>query len=104
MADETPAAILSVLNAVATLARCAVDAAPFGNVVRAGYLPFLKADGAWDQKGIIRVWRFSDGRLVRRSWDSRLDIAVTSNVAFAPNGGNFVVGSYDGTTLAAVNQ
>jgi hypothetical protein len=39
-----------------------------------------------------------------RNWDSGLDIGVTSNLGFAPGGGKFAVGLYNGTTVAAVNQ
>jgi WD40 repeat protein len=96
-------AIVRTIPAVAARDTIGVAWTAFGNVIGAGYLPFLKQDGGWDQRGIIRIWRFTDGRLVR-NWDSGLDIAVTSNLGFAPDGGKFAVGLYDGTTLAALNQ
>ena len=70
-----------------------------GLLVGAGYRPFMTPNG-WDQTGILRVWRPSDGVLLRR-YDSGLSIGVTSNVAFTTDSTRFVVGLYNGTTLAA---
>jgi WD40 repeat protein len=96
-------AAVRTIPAVAARDTIGVAWTAFGNVIGAGYMPFLKPDGGWDQKGIIRIWRSTDGRLVR-SWDSGLDIGVTSNLGFAPGGGKFAAGFYNGTTIAAVNQ
>jgi len=75
---------------------------PSGLLVGAGYRPFVTADGTWDQVGILRTWRASDGVLLKR-YDSGLSLAVTSNVAFNSDSSRFAVGLYNGTTLAANN-
>src|SRR5262245_26832030 len=38
-------------------------------LVTAGYLPYVDAEGLWQQKGIIRFWRVADGAL-RRIYDA----------------------------------
>jgi WD40 repeat protein len=76
---------------------------PSGSTLLAsGYLPFLNPDGTWNQKGIIRFWRLSDGVLLD-TYDQRTSLGVTSDVAFSPDAMKFVFGVYDGTTVAAVN-
>jgi WD40 repeat protein len=75
---------------------------PAGNLVGFGYLPFLKSDGTWDQKGIIRFWSGSTGALLT-SYDQGLSIGVTSGVAFNSTGLRLALGLYDGTTIAAAN-
>jgi len=69
-------------------------------LVTTGYLPFVDADGLWQQKGIIRFWRVADGAL-RQVYDTRTGIAVTSPVAWSPDGARFVYGTYEGTAVAA---
>jgi WD40 repeat protein len=69
-------------------------------VVGSGYLPFLKPDGTWDQKGVIRFWRMSDGALLR-TYDQETSLGVTTPVVFSPHG-NFLYGRYDGAFVAAV--
>jgi WD40 repeat protein len=76
---------------------------PAGNLVGSGYLPFVKSDGTWDQKGIIRFWSGSTG-VVLTSYDQELSIGVTSGVAFDGTGSRLAVGLYDGTTIAAANS
>lgn len=75
---------------------------PTGNLVGSGYLPVQMSEG-WDQHGIIRIWRLSDGALLKR-YDRGLSLGVTSNVAFTSDGAKLAVGVYDGTTVAATNQ
>jgi WD40 repeat protein len=75
---------------------------PAGNLVGSGYLPFVKSDGTWDQKGIVRFWSGSTGALLT-SYDQGLSIGVTSGVAFNSTGSRLAVGLYDGTTIAAAN-
>lgn len=75
---------------------------PKGNLVGSGYLPFLKPDGTWDQKGIIRIWSGTTGAPLA-SYDQSLSIAVTSGVAFNSSGSRLAAGLYDGTTIAAAN-
>jgi hypothetical protein len=69
-------------------------------VVASGYLPFLKPDGTWDQKGVIRFWRLSDGALLQ-TWDQETSLGVTTPVVFSPDG-KFLYGRYDGAFVAAV--
>ena len=69
-------------------------------VVWSGYLPFLKPDGTWDQKGVIRFWRISNGQLI--TYDQQTSLSVTTPVAFSPNGDKFLYGRYDGAFVAAV--
>lgn len=73
---------------------------PGGDPVGSGYLPFLKPDGSWDQKGIIRIWDRATGML-RASYDQGLSLAVTSGVAFDSGGTKLAAGLYDGTAIAA---
>lgn len=75
---------------------------PSGNLVGSGYFPFLKPDGTWDQKGIIRVWSGTTGALLA-SYDQSLSLAVTSGVTFDSTGSRLAAGLYDGTTIAAAN-
>jgi WD40 repeat protein len=70
-------------------------------VVTSGYLPFLKPDGTWDQKGVIRFWRLSDNVLVK-TYDQDTSLGVTTPVVFSPTGSNFLYGRYDGAFVAAV--
>ena len=70
-------------------------------VVGSGYLPFVKPDGTWDQKGVIRFWRISDGALVK-TYDQETSLGVTTPVVFSPNGRQLLYGRYDGAFVAAV--
>jgi WD40 repeat protein len=70
-------------------------------VVGSGYLPFLKPDGTWDQKGVIRFWRISDGALLR-TYDQQTSLGVTTPVVFSPSGSQFLYGRYDGAFVAAI--
>ena len=70
------------------------------HMVTTGYLPFVDGDGLWQQKGIIRFWRVSDGTL-RQVYDARTGIGVTSPVAWSPDGARFAYGTYEGTAVVA---
>ena len=69
-------------------------------LVTTGYLAFVDADGLWQQKGVIRFWRVADGAL-RRMYDARTGIGVTSGVAWSPDGARFAYGTYEGTAVVA---
>jgi WD40 repeat protein len=69
-------------------------------VVGSGYLPFLKPDGTWDQKGVIRFWRISDGKLLQ-TYDQQTSLGVTTPVVFKPGGSQFLYGRYDGAFVVA---
>lgn len=69
-------------------------------LVTTGYLPFVDADGLWQQKGVIRFWRVADGAL-RHTYDARTGIAVTSPVAWSPDVTRFVYGTYEGAAVVA---
>ena len=69
-------------------------------LVTTGYLPFIDADGLWQQVGVIRFWRVADGAL-RNSYHRRTGIAVTSPVAWSPDGARFAYGTYEGTVVVA---
>jgi len=70
-------------------------------LVTTGYLPYLDSDGLWQQKGVIRFWRVADGAL-RRMFDVRTGLAVTSPIAWSPDATRFAYGTYQGTALVAV--
>jgi hypothetical protein len=65
-----------------------------------GYLPFIDADGLWQQVGIIRFWRVSDGAL-RQQYDEHTGIGITSPSPFSPDLTYFAYGTYEGTAVAA---
>jgi WD40 repeat protein len=69
-------------------------------LVTTGYLPFMTPNG-WDQKGAIRFWRVADGAL-RRTYDARTGLGVTSPIAWSPDATKFVYGTYQGSVVAAV--
>jgi WD40 repeat protein len=69
-------------------------------VVATGYLPFVDADGLWQQAGIIRIWRVSEGLLLQ-TYDQRTSLAVTSPIAWSPDGMRFAYGLYNGTVAVA---
>ena len=69
-------------------------------LVTTGYLPFVDADGLWDQNGVIRFWRVADGAL-RQMYDARTGLAVTSPIAWSPDATRFAYGSYEGTAVVA---
>jgi hypothetical protein len=69
-------------------------------VVGSGYLPFLKPDGTWDQKGVIRFWRMSDGALLK-TYDQQTSLAVTTPVVFKSDSSQFLYGRYDGAFVVA---
>ena len=69
-------------------------------LVTTGYLPFMTPNG-WDQKGTIRFWRVSDGAL-RRTYDARTSLAVTSPIAWSPDATRFGYGTYAGSVVVAL--
>jgi WD40 repeat protein len=70
------------------------------HMVTTGYLPFVDGDGLWQQQGVIRFWRVSDGAL-RQVYDAHTGIAVTSPVAWSPDATRFAYGTYEGTAVVA---
>jgi WD40 repeat protein len=70
-------------------------------LVTTGYLPFVDADGLWQQKGVIHFWRVADGAL-RRTYDAHTDIGVTSPVAWSPDASRFAYGTDEGTAVVAI--
>jgi hypothetical protein len=69
-------------------------------LVTSGYLPFIDGDGLWQQKGTIRFWRVADGAM-RRMFDARTGIGITSPLAWSPTASQFVYGTYEGTAVVA---
>jgi WD40 repeat protein len=65
-----------------------------------GYLPFVDSQGLWQQKGIIRFWDVGDG-LLKRTYDSHTGMAVTSPLAWSPDGTRFAYGTYEGSAVGA---
>jgi WD40 repeat protein len=70
-------------------------------LVTTGYLPYVDADGLWQQVGVIRFWRVSDGAL-RHSFSKHTGIGVTSPVAWSPDAMRFAYGTYEGTAVVAL--
>jgi WD40 repeat protein len=70
------------------------------HLVTTGYLPFVDGAGLWQQKGVIRFWRVSDGTL-RQVYDARTGIAVTSPIAWSPDAARFAYGTYEGIAVVA---
>ncbi len=70
------------------------------HLVTTGYLPYLDRDGLWQQKGMIRFWRVDDG-VLRKVYDARTGIGITSPIAWAPDGAHFAYGTYEGTAVVA---
>jgi WD40 repeat protein len=70
------------------------------HLVTTGYLPYVDGDGLWQQKGVIRFWRVSDGRL-RQLYDAHTGIAVTSPIVWSPDATRFAHGTYEGTATVA---
>jgi WD40 repeat protein len=69
-------------------------------MVTTGFLPFLDAEGLWQQRGVIRFWRVTDGTL-NQMYDAHTGIGVTSPVAWSPDATRFAYGTYDGTAVVA---
>jgi hypothetical protein len=69
-------------------------------LVATGYDPYQDQNGLWQQKGFIRFFRVRDGAVLW-NFDDQTDIAVTSPVAWSPDGTKFVYGLYDGAVAVA---
>jgi len=70
-------------------------------LITTGYLPYVDADGLWQQVGMIRFWRVTDG-VLRHSFSERTGIGVTSPVAWSPDASRFAYGTYEGTAVVAI--
>src|SRR6185295_3614489 len=70
------------------------------HLVATGYFPFLDEVSGWNQKGMIRFWRVSDGAL-RQMYDAGTGIGVTSPIAWSPDATRFAYGTYEGTAVVA---
>lgn len=70
-------------------------------LVTTGYLPYVDADGLWQQVGVIRFWRVADGAL-RHSFSKHTSIGVTSPIAWSPDATRFAYGTYEGTAVVAL--
>jgi WD40 repeat protein len=68
-------------------------------LVTTGYEPFETPEG-FDQRGMIRFWRVSDGAL-RHSFSTGTGLGVTSPVAWNPGFTRFAFGTYDGRAVVA---
>ena len=94
-------AVMRFRNAASNEGVSALRFSPDGTrLVTTGYLPFETSSG-WQQRGMIRFWRISDGAL-RRSFDARTGIAVTSPIVWSPDATRFAYGTYEGSVVAAV--
>jgi WD40 repeat protein len=69
-------------------------------LVTTGYLPYVDANGLWQQKGIVRFWRVGTGAL-QKIYDDHTGIGVTSPVAFSPDASQFIYGTYEGAAVVA---
>ena len=94
-------AVMRFRNATPEEGVVALRFSPGGTrLVTTGYRPFVDADGLWQQVGMIRFWRVSDGAL-RHAFDAATGIGVTSPVAWSPDMTRFAYGTYEGTAVVA---
>lgn len=68
-------------------------------MVTSGYFAFETSSG-WQQLGHVRFWRVADGAL-RRQFDQRTGIGVTSAIAWSPDATQFIYGTYEGAVVVA---
>ena len=66
----------------------------------AGRLLMRPAGSRWQQVGFIRFWNVTAGAALV-TYDQQTSLAVTSPVAWSPDGSQFVYGLYDGTVAVA---
>jgi len=71
---------------------------PAGNLVGSGYLPFVKFDGTWDQKGIVRFWSGPTGALLT-SYDQGLSIGSRPGLPSAAPARDWLSGCTTGRRL-----
>lgn len=96
------AVLMRFRNAASNEGVTALRFSPDGlRLVTTGFLPFIGSDGTWQQRGTIRFWRVSDGAL-RRTYDARTGIGVTSPIAWSPDATRFAYGTYQGSVVAAL--
>ena len=96
------AVVMRFPNAASNEGVVAVRFSPGGTrLVTTGYHPFIRPDGLWDQRGVVRFWRVSDGAM-RHDFEARTGIGVTSPVAWSPDFTRFAYGTYEGSVVAAV--
>jgi WD40 repeat protein len=95
---------VALMNFLGTATNEGVGAIRFtpdgAHMVTTGYLPYVDGDGLWQQNGVIRFWRVSDGAL-RQVYDGRTGVAVTSPIAWSPDATRFAFGTYEGTAVVA---
>ena len=77
-----------------------IELPPWTCLVTTGYLPYVDADGLWQQVGMIRFWRVADG-LFLHSFSEHAGIGVTSPVAWSPDAMSFGYGTYEGFAVVA---
>ena len=95
-------AVMRFRNATSNEGVVALRLSPGGTrLVTTGYRPFVDADGLWQQVGMIRFWRVSDGAL-RHAFDARTGLGVTSPIAWSPDMSRFAYGTYEGTAVVAL--
>ena len=96
------AVLMQFPGAVANEGVGAVRFTPDGErLVTTGYLPYVDANGLWQQVGVIRFWRVADGAL-RNDYHARTGIAVTSPIAWSSDATRFAFGTYEGTAVVAL--
>ena len=68
-------------------------------MITSGYFA-VQGPGGWEQFGVIRFWRVSDG-VLRHQFDQHTGIGVTSEIAWSSDATQFIYGTYEGTAVVA---